>query len=63
MHANVTCAVHVSVSQSHHMVVVQVIYGDTDSIMIATNTVNMAEVMKLGEAAKVRLLVRWRSHC
>jgi DNA polymerase alpha subunit A len=31
---------------------VQVIYGDTDSIMIATGTMNMAQVLKLGEAAK-----------
>ena len=30
----------------------QVIYGDTDSIMIATNSTDMEKVMQLGEEAK-----------
>ena len=32
--------------------VLQVIYGDTDSIMIATNSTDMEKVMQLGEEAK-----------
>jgi DNA polymerase elongation subunit (family B) len=31
---------------------VQVIYGDTDSIMIATNSTDMEKVIQLGEEAK-----------
>jgi DNA polymerase alpha subunit A len=30
----------------------QVIYGDTDSIMIATNSTDMEKVVRLGEEAK-----------